>query len=34
MGRKRDLERPKSGPGRKAKKQSEPKLPKSLQGKN
>ncbi|XP_014790015.1 probable 28S rRNA (cytosine(4447)-C(5))-methyltransferase isoform X2 [Octopus bimaculoides] len=33
MGRKRDLERPKSGPGRKTKKQSEPKLPKSLQEK-
>ncbi|XP_029643554.1 probable 28S rRNA (cytosine-C(5))-methyltransferase isoform X1 [Octopus sinensis] len=33
MGRKRDLERPKPGPGRKTKKQSEPKLPRSLQEK-
>lgn len=33
MGRKRNLERPKSGPGRKARKQSDPKLPRSLQEK-
>lgn len=32
MGRKADWERPKSGPGRKARKQGDPTLPAHLQG--